>query len=126
MRIQLTFGKQDLMNLIADHLRLKGIKVDQSTMTYKGSAKIVVEVDGAELDEEPVEPNTAAPPRAERRESAEAPPASIDEIRAASAALKDQKPGMYGDPGKSTLAGAMSEDEARAFFTNGGGRPSGR
>jgi hypothetical protein len=94
-------------------------------MTFKGSAKVTVEVDGTEIESDD-QPVLDAPPPVAPRAEAPAPASSIDDIRAASVALKDKKPGMFGEPPKSSLTGAMTEDEARAFLTSGGGRPSGR
>jgi hypothetical protein len=128
MQIRMVFEKEDIKTLIVEHLRSKGIKVDPVTMVFRGSAKVIVEVDGAEIETEDSSVIDPPPPAETLRleEPRATPPPDISDIRAASAALKDKKPGMYGEPAKSSLAGAMTEEEARAFLTNGGGRPSGR
>jgi hypothetical protein len=98
-------------------------------MKLKGSVTVTVEVDGAEIEEEgpqsspPYDSGEKEPPALEPLTPQEK---NITDIKAASAALMDKKPGLYGEPARSSLAGAMSEEEARAFLTNGGGRSSGR
>lgn len=113
MKIVMTFDREDLKELISDHLRRKGLDVATADMKFTGTAKVTVEVDGKTVEAAPDTP--ATPAVTPRRDAVEDPPMDLDDIKAASAAITNKKPGMY--PVEHTkLDGEMSEEEAAAFF----------
>ncbi len=88
MKIKVTYDREDILKLIRRDLVASGLKHDLESATYKGTAVVSIEVEGAIVDElppsTPPEPPAHVPANLQPVKTAPPPPreASVDETPA--------------------------------------------